>query len=712
MPARHDMPTRSRQAAHSSPRSDQSTSPSRDWKTSVFFCAIVLTAFAIRWTFIAQARSVVFFQHPVVDARAYWDWAGRIAGGDWLGSGVFYQAPLYPYFLALVRRSITDDAIGVRLVQAALGALGCGLLFLAGCRFVSRPVGIIAAGMLTLFAPAVFFDGLIQKAVLDAFLMTALLLALACAAAQPSAMRWCALGAILGLLALTRENALLLIPVLLVWMIMRNRPYSRRTIATWVLLFCVGLAIPLGPVMVRNAVVGGEWALTTSQAGSNFYIGNNPAATGIYEPLRTGRSDTPQEREDATRLAEAASGRALTPGEVSRYWFGRAWAFIRDEPVKWMALLWRKCLLLVNAHEVPDAEDIYIYSESSPLLRSLLFVGHYGILIPLAVAGMALSWRRVAGIRVVHLLVATLSLAIVAFFVFARYRHVLAPPLILFAAIGIIEIVRAIRTGQWRSILPAVALVCVFAIPANWPLFSENNHRATSYSNAGAALSRSGELPAAIAYYRRALQLNPAEPGVHANLGIALGRMGRIDEAIASLHEADRLQPGNADTLRLLGIAHGERRDWPQAVDYLQRAVSADPSSIQSVTNLATALQVIGRDRESIEVLRAGVRSQRSKSPLSALLAWQLSTHPDDTLRNGAEALTLVESSALVDSNATLEEIEALAAACAEVGRFNDAVIHQQRAIKLVAGMHGVDQTGLQRRLQTYQSSRPWREPY
>ena len=28
------------------------------------------------------------------DARSYGSWAQRIAGGDWLGSGVFYQAPL------------------------------------------------------------------------------------------------------------------------------------------------------------------------------------------------------------------------------------------------------------------------------------------------------------------------------------------------------------------------------------------------------------------------------------------------------------------------------------------------------------------------------------------------------------------------------------------------------------------------------------------
>lgn len=683
----------------------------RNWSTAAWFCGIVALAFVIRWAFIAQAQTVVFFRHPVVDARAYWEWAGRIAGGDWLGSGVFYQAPLYPYFLALVRRFITEDAVGVRLVQAALGAIGCGLLFLAGCRFYSRTAGLIAGGLLALFAPAVFFDGLIQKAVLDALLMSALLLALAGVVARPSAGRVSASGLLLGLLALTRENALLLIPVLPAWLIIRMRGGSPRSITTLVISFCAGLALPIGPVMVRNAVKGGEWALTTSQAGANFYIGNNPTASGTYAPLRAGRSDTPLEREDATRLAEAAIGRALTPREVSHYWLNRAWTFIRGEPGRWTALLLRKSLLLINSYELPDAEDIYFHAESSTLLRTLLMVGHYGLLVPLAVAGMALSWRRIAGIRVVHLLVVTLSPAIIAFFVFARYRHVLAPPLMLFAAVGIVETVRAFRAGECRSLAFAAALASLSAIPANWPLFNQQALRATSYVNAGATLSRAGELPAAIDYYRRALQLNPTDAGAYANLGLALGRMGRLEEAILALRESDRLQPGDPDTLRKLGIAHGERGDWRKAAEYLALAVSADPTSVQSVSNWATALIQSGTRHEAIEALRAGVKAQAGRSPLSAMLAWQLSTCPDDGLRNGVEAIELVESACRPGADPTLDELEALAAAYAESGRFEDAAAIQKRAIDSAGGARNVDQAGLHARLRTYQAGKAWREP-
>src|SRR6185503_3157063 len=60
---------------------------------------IFAIAFAVRLTHIWHIRSSPFFDTLLGDARGYDAWAQQIAGGDWIGQGVFYQAPLYPYFL-------------------------------------------------------------------------------------------------------------------------------------------------------------------------------------------------------------------------------------------------------------------------------------------------------------------------------------------------------------------------------------------------------------------------------------------------------------------------------------------------------------------------------------------------------------------------------------------------------------------------------------
>ena len=57
----------------------------------------------------------------------------------------------------------------VRLIQAVVGSAAVVLLASAGERLFSRRVGLVAGLALALYAPAIFFDGLLQKSVLDVF---------------------------------------------------------------------------------------------------------------------------------------------------------------------------------------------------------------------------------------------------------------------------------------------------------------------------------------------------------------------------------------------------------------------------------------------------------------------------------------------------------------------------------------------------------------
>ena len=66
-------------------------------------------------------------------------------------------------------------------------------------------------------------------------------------------------------------------------------------------------------MVARNYSVDGGFYLTTSQFGSNFYIGNNPNADGTYASIRFGRGAPEFERLDATEVAEESVGRTLSP---------------------------------------------------------------------------------------------------------------------------------------------------------------------------------------------------------------------------------------------------------------------------------------------------------------------------------------------------------------------------------------------------------------
>src|SRR5438552_9942009 len=130
---------------------------------------IFAVAFTLRIIHIRQMRNAPFFMLLMGDARGYDEWAQRIASGDWIGHDVFYQAPLYPYFLGSIYWLAGRSLMLVRVGQAVIGSCSCVLVGAAARRLFSARAGLVAGLMLALYAPAIFFDGLLQKSVLDVF---------------------------------------------------------------------------------------------------------------------------------------------------------------------------------------------------------------------------------------------------------------------------------------------------------------------------------------------------------------------------------------------------------------------------------------------------------------------------------------------------------------------------------------------------------------
>src|SRR5205823_7792705 len=63
---------------------------------------IGVAAFALRVMYFVELRGTPLFAVLIGDGKQYDAWAQQIAGGQWIGTEVFYQTPLYPYFLAVI----------------------------------------------------------------------------------------------------------------------------------------------------------------------------------------------------------------------------------------------------------------------------------------------------------------------------------------------------------------------------------------------------------------------------------------------------------------------------------------------------------------------------------------------------------------------------------------------------------------------------------
>lgn len=555
---------------------------------------LFLIAWTIRMLYLLEIRNTDFFFFLVGDGYVYDAWAQKIPD-NWLGTEVFYQAPLYPYFLAAIYSIFGHDLFAVRVVQITLGSSACVLLALAGRLFFSSRVGLIAGLLLAVYPPAIFFDGLIQKASLDLFFMTALLLFLGKTECE-SRRRWPLLAGIaLGCLALTRENALVLLPLIALWILGRFRGSCAAKIA----LFLLGSLSVLAPVAARNYYIGGEAFLTTSQFGPNFYIGNNASADGRYKPLRWGHGSALMERMDATEIAEQSAGRKLSAAEVSRFWTRRSTEWILAHPGDWLRLMARKWFLVWNNREIPDSDEPLVYEDASFVLALPGFALSFGTLCPIALAGVVATWKDRRRLAVLYLLLAGISLSVTLFFVFARYRFPMVPILALFAGAGVIEIIRLARQSRPDALAGYAALIIATVILVQWNMDPEENPRAMAYYNVGVSFDRQGDEERAAAYYRLSLDCKPDHAQAHINLGVILAGHGAVDDAIAHYREALRIIPNDPVIFNNLGNALAKRGNLEEAAGWLARAVAARPDNATFHSNLARIFAQQGKLAEA-----------------------------------------------------------------------------------------------------------------
>ncbi|HLN85376.1 MAG TPA: tetratricopeptide repeat protein [Candidatus Limnocylindrales bacterium] len=419
--------------------------------------------------------------------------------------------------------------------------------------------------------------------------------------------QWLGAGAILALLGLSRENALVLALVVPIWIVIYFSDQSVQNRAAWTGAFFAGLLLILIPVGLRNLAVGGEFKLTTSQLGANFFIGNNPAADGTYGSVRKIIGEPQLEGSDATRLAERETGRKMTPGEVSDFWLQKSWTYIRAEPFQWARLLGKKWLMVWNAREVEDSDDFYIYSKWSLVLTILGWITHFGVLAPLAALGIWVSRRQWRGLWLLYAMILSLALSVAIFYVFGRYRLPLVPLLTLFAGAAIPELMTLFRSGRLQSLAVYPVVFLATALVVNWPIYGIHGPGPVGYNNLSTAYYKQGKVAEAIDAARQALELDPDLGVAHYNLGNLYAGQGEFDTAKHYFERAMAIYPNYADVRSNYGQLIAERGDLETGIRYFREAIALNPSIRRAYLNLGVALAKQGQLDEAIQPLQKAV---------------------------------------------------------------------------------------------------------
>jgi 4-amino-4-deoxy-L-arabinose transferase-like glycosyltransferase len=557
-----------------------------DWRFRVGLVAAL--ALVPRAVYLSQIQSWPFFYHPVLDSRTQLKWATILLDTHWIGnSEVTAKAPLYTYFLA-VHQWVFDDVqytlFAARLVQLALGAITCGLVYVLGRRVFGEAVGIAAGVLSALYSPGLYRDGQLLDTALAAFLVMCLALALLRSLDEPTTQRWLGTGLLLGLLGLTRPNLLLLMLLAIAFIgLWLRKPLGPRRTARVAGALILGTILPILPITGRNYLLTGRFLPISSFGGINLHTGSNPNADG-YSPVPSGIA---WER----TWSEAAAAGATSPVSQDAYWRRTALRFWRDQPGRAIALLGRKTYLFWQAHEIPNNVSYDWGRQRASMLRLMPLT--FAVIGPLGLLGLVLGGRRTRETRTLALLILALMLAVAVFFVCGRFRMPAVPLLCVFSGFALVEIVRSIGARRWGAVAFSVIVLAGSAALVNSDLCrvrtSQGANRDWYY--VGQSYVMAGERKLAAQALRQGVERDPDDADALSLLGQMEVQMDRPQEAAEHLRRALDVAPDYTLAAAVLAELH-LRQGWPLEgpEGSLRRALEQQlnsPNVVRGITALA-----------------------------------------------------------------------------------------------------------------------------
>lgn len=325
--------------------------------------------------------------------------------------------PLWPFLLALASELGATGHLAHRLVGCLMGAGALVAIGLIGRRVAGEPVGLVAAGIGAAYPVLIGADGSLMSESLYGLGIAATLLAAYRLLDRPTAGSAVLLGLAIGLSALVRGEALLLLALLAGPVAWRAGPGRLPRLA----LAVAAAAAAIAPWTARNWATFDRPVLISTNE-STVIVGANCHATYSGPDIGFWRDDcrTPiRETNEAVRAARfRREGLEYAADHVERLPLVAAVRVLRT----WGAYQPRR--------QVSFAEGRHRRVEQAGVLA-------YLVLLPLAAYGALLLRRRGEPLAILLAPVLLVTLTSIAAYGYTRFRHAAEISLVVLAAVAV-----------------------------------------------------------------------------------------------------------------------------------------------------------------------------------------------------------------------------------------------------------------------------------
>jgi tetratricopeptide (TPR) repeat protein len=225
-------------------------------------------------------------------------------------------------------------------------------------------------------------------------------------------------------------------------------------------------------------------------------------------------------------------------------------------------------------------------------------------------------------------------------------------------------------------------------------------------------LQKKGENAAALAEWKKALEMDPNDARANNGIAVALSVAGNSDDAIAYFHKAIQINANFFEAFYNLGLELVKKNQLNEAIDAWLNAVRIRPDFAAGHENLGYAFYLQGKFADSLAHLRLALEDEPDRVSVLNLAASLMATCPDASIRNGTEAMALANRAQRLTVGHDAAILDTLSAAHAEVGSFPQAIETEQRAIVLATQQGKLQLANtLKAHLTRYRSNAPLREP-
>ena len=595
---------------------------------------LFLLTFSVRLYVLNRLSGTPFFIPLSGDMRFYSDWGLRIAHGVFTDHRAFYGLPGYPFLLGFLFKILNFDRFGVAVVAALLQSVADAFtaVFIWNIALEAfdkkedsrKPMVIGALAVLgwALYQPSQAFSAVLMPTALAVAIFWYCVWVLM--RRQPFSVwkPWLPLGALIGLEAMIVATILFIVPMAFAAIFIRFR--DSGTGRNWLKPLAAAAALIAGiyagasPCWLHNYLVAHEPVMLSAHSGLNFYIGNNPDATG-YPRMPEGMNAGQQKMlADSITIAEKAEGRPLKHYEVSRYWSAKAHAYILGHRVEWLRLMARKFGNFWDSFQYDDLSLITPFDNAGVLVPGPRF----GWVAAMAVPGIFLALLRRRRDRAGWIVAAVLlhMAALMPVFVTERYRLAAAPGLLLLAAYGLWELWGFLSRARW---VPALSYASVGLGAAFW-IATPPAHAslwALDYYNTGIRAIDSKDYALARQDLEIAYAYVPGNAEVNFALGLLWQNKGDVKRAETFYQQAIWIDPGYVSAWNNLGVLASKHKAWPYAIEFFDKALEGDSSDAKAHYLRARACAEMGRWDEAKKSIERALSLTPGQKRFEALAA-------------------------------------------------------------------------------------------